>query len=299
MIEIRTATLDDAAAVAALRAAAHPFQVRTAAGTAHWWVNARPEERLLVLVAADGAEVVGFGSAAFNTWTERALIAEAQTIVHPTHRGRGIGRALWERLAAHVAEADTVQAFADDDRASRDWCARRGFETTAQLRYSRLDLTAMPAMPAVPAGVTFVTGADLGPVELHRIDAAAIADEPGEVANDAVPYDDWRADMWESPMYDWELATVALVDGVPAAHTKFEVDPPTGRVWSAGTGTLREYRGRGLAKLVKSVSLRKAAEAGYTAGYTCNDETNAPMLAINAWLGYQPAATLHSQLRRR
>lgn len=52
------------------------------------------------------------------------------------------------------------------------------------------------------------------------------------------------------------------------------------------TGTLRAYRGRGLAKLAKTDSLRRARAAGCAEAFTGNDGENGPMLAINAGLGY-------------
>ncbi|MGY5026869.1 GNAT family N-acetyltransferase, partial [Streptomyces griseus] len=60
---------------------------------------------------------------------------------------------------------------------------------------------------------------------------------------------------------------------------------------SAMTGTLREFRGRGLAKLAKNDSLHRARAAGYTDAYTSNDTGNGPMLAVNAWFGYEICAT--------
>ncbi|MFE7120597.1 GNAT family N-acetyltransferase, partial [Streptomyces sp. NPDC057654] len=62
------------------------------------------------------------------------------------------------------------------------------------------------------------------------------------------------------------------------------------RYVSGGTGTRRAFRGRGLAKLVKARSLRLARAAGCTEAFTGNDDENAPMLAINKWFGYEPAA---------
>jgi GNAT superfamily N-acetyltransferase len=87
---------------------------------------------------------------------------------------------------------------------------------------------------------------------------------------------------------------MAIVDGVAVAGTFVEADLATGRSWSGFTGVLREHRGRGLAKLVKSVSLRRAVATGITAAYTSNDGENAPMLAVNTWLGYQITAAQRS-----
>ncbi|CAM5739435.1 GNAT family N-acetyltransferase OS=Streptomyces microflavus OX=1919 GN=HUT09_06010 PE=4 SV=1 [Streptomyces microflavus] len=59
------------------------------------------------------------------------------------------------------------------------------------------------------------------------------------------------------------------------------------------TGTLRAFRGRGLAKLAKNgpASLHRARAAGYTDAYTANDTGNGPMLAINKAFGYTVCAT--------
>ena len=53
-------------------------------------------------------------------------------------------------------------------------------------------------------------------------------------------------------------------------------------------GLDRHRNALGLARLLKSHSLHRAAEAGATRAITDNDETNAPMLAVNKALGYRP-----------
>jgi RimJ/RimL family protein N-acetyltransferase len=62
-------------------------------------------------------------------------------------------------------------------------------------------------------------------------------------------------------------------------------------IWSNLTGTIPAYRGRGLAKVVKSAALTRSREAGFVTAYTGNDSNNVPMLAVNRWLGYQPAGS--------
>ncbi len=103
-------------------------------------------------------------------------------------------------------------------------------------------------------------------------------------------YEDWLAHTWNNPSLDRELTTVVLVDGTVAAFCAAETDGAT-RYSSAMTGTLRAFRGRGLAKLAKTASLHRAREAGYTEAFTGNDADNGPMLAINEWFGYEVCAT--------
>ena len=57
------------------------------------------------------------------------------------------------------------------------------------------------------------------------------------------------------------------------------------------TGTLREFRGRGLARLLKLHQLEWAARDGIASVMTENDETNAAMLAVNTRLGYVPSSS--------
>jgi RimJ/RimL family protein N-acetyltransferase len=74
-------------------------------------------------------------------------------------------------------------------------------------------------------------------------------------------------------------------------------DLERGRAQNAGTGTLREFRRRGLARLAKLRQVEWAAASGITSIATANDETNAPMLAINQRLGYRPYSELLSFVR--
>jgi RimJ/RimL family protein N-acetyltransferase len=63
------------------------------------------------------------------------------------------------------------------------------------------------------------------------------------------------------------------------------------------TGTLRSFRGRGLARLAKLCQLEWAARNGIVSVVTENDETNAPMLAVNTRLGYRRFHEVSSYVR--
>ena len=56
------------------------------------------------------------------------------------------------------------------------------------------------------------------------------------------------------------------------------------------TGTLPQFRGRGLALAAKIATMRWAAVNGITEIVANNDDTNAGMLAVNRRLGYRPVA---------
>ena len=100
--------------------------------------------------------------------------------------------------------------------------------------------------------------------------------------------------MWDNLGLDKEASIAAEVDGEVVAFSLVKRDGD--RMWSDYTGSLPTYRGRGLARLAKAAALHRAAANGVRVAYTSNDEANAPMLAINARLGYRPVASQWSCL---
>ncbi|MFI9079271.1 GNAT family N-acetyltransferase [Streptomyces sioyaensis] len=144
---------------------------------------------------------------------------------------------------------------------------------------------------ALPPGVRLHTGADFeaDPRRLYEADAEAAADEPGDVPADAIAYEGWLLRTWEHPPLDLDLTSVVTVDGEIASFTLAATDGRT-RYSCATAGTRRAFRGRGLARLAKTASLRRARAAGYTEAVTGNDAANAPMLAVDQAFGYRPCA---------
>ncbi|MER7475411.1 hypothetical protein [Micromonospora sp. NPDC000018] len=141
------------------------------------------------------------------------------------------------------------------------------------------------------------TAADLpDPRPLYEADLAAAADEPGDVGMDEISYADWRAAYWDRPDLDRDLTRVAMVDGVVVAFSVALTDGGE-RYLSGMTGTRAEWRGRGLARLVKHVSMRSARSAGYRRAFTVNDAGNDAMRAVNEWFGYRPVAAEWRYLR--
>ncbi|MFI6578643.1 GNAT family N-acetyltransferase [Nocardiopsis sp. NPDC050513] len=167
--------------------------------------------------------------------------------------------------------------------------ALHGSEVVESHRILGLDLRHLPDRPAAPAGVELRTWREFEPRALFEIDRAVNEDEPGEPVVFA-SFEEWYAEVWGNPLHDLDLSLVLLLDGTPVAITCYVSDRGT-RMESAMTGTLRAFRGRGLAGYAKSVALHRARERGLTHAYTGNHEDNAPMLAINARLGYRPVGT--------
>jgi GNAT superfamily N-acetyltransferase len=132
---------------------------------------------------------------------------------------------------------------------------------------------------------------------VHAVDLEATLDLPATEPIDDIPYDEWVEHVLEHPLFTTDGSFVAMADGVAAAVSLLTFDAESGRTHNMFTGTLRAYRGRGLGRAVKLASINWAAAQGATSMSTYNDETNAPMLAINRRLGYAPAGRRLEYLR--
>lgn len=294
-MDIRPAVPDDAEALSALRRAAFSYSVMSAASARHLITVHAPAERFLGLVATVDDEVVGWGSAGLNTWTSDVGQAGLAVHVHPDQRRQGIGGALAERLHAHLDEAGAVRVrvFATPEGVS--FAKKLGYDGTRQMHFAGADPRVLPEPPARPDGFEIVTMDQLDPRQVYTADAVASLDEPSDSPMDAVDYDVWVEELWNGPGLAKELSVAVMSGDEVAAFSAIE--RADDRAWSAMTGSIPAYRGRGLAKLAKWEALRRCAAAGITGAFTSNDDENGPMLAINNWLGYRRVETQTGLLR--
>ena len=285
--EIRPARPDDAPAVVALRALVFPYLVRGVESTRRMIAEPPPGEDWAAWVAEADGEVVGWASAYRNTQTSTPGVGMISLLhVHPAHRRHGTGAALFDTALGHLLTLGSTEVLTYAHTESLPFAQRHGFTPSREVRYSALDLSTPPPMPQPPPGVRLVSAAGLDPRLVHRVDAEASRDEPGDVPTDSLGFDLWRHECWDNPGLDRAASTLAEVNGELVALTLVQRDGE--RMWSDFTGTLPAYRGRGLARLAKQAALHRAAARGARTAYTSNHEVNAPMLAINERLGYRP-----------
>lgn len=294
-MRIRVMTVDDAEAVSGLRRETYSYSVMSPAYLRHRMTTRSTAERHLGLVAEDGGQLIGMGTAGLNIWTSEPGQSEVAIQVHPSHRRRGIGGALASQLHGHLSDVGAVRTRTFATPAGLSFAVGLGYEPSREMHYSGLDPRVLPEQPAVPDGIRIATLDTLDPRQIFVADTIATLDEPSDSPMDSVDYDEWVEEIWNSPSSDKALSVAALAGDEVACFTAVAADGD--RAWSDMTGTIPKYRGRGLAKLVKSVALRRCAQAGIVGAFTSNDDANVAMLAINDWLGYRRIETQTSLLR--
>ena len=269
------------AAVAVVRAI-DPTAVMTAASVSAQLAGL-PGERFVAEV--DG-EIVG--------WAPVYLRSDGAVSfwigVLPAFRRTGLGGALFSAVSAQL-DGVRSRAYAHDEDGGR-FLAARGYAPIGQLRLATLELAVAPRVATVPGFRVVPLRALLDRLpEVHRAYSAARADVPSAHEVSPLPYEEFVAEI-EGGILDRDASAVVLEADEPVAFSLVHTDRESGRADTDLTGTLAAYRGRGLARFAKTDSLRRLHSLGIRTVVTANDDSNAPMLALNRSLGFREAAVL-------
>ncbi|MGW6195471.1 N-acetyltransferase family protein [Kribbella sp. NPDC055110] len=286
-MEIRAAGPGDVDAAVAMHDALVPYLVITRSALTRRLATPAGVGRGSFAAVEDGG-LVGWASSGLIGGSD-PLDGELRVLVRPEYRGRGIGTSLLEATHADLRAAGATSARVFADPGSVEWAARFGYRQTRQVHYAGIDPRKAPDLPEVPSEVEVVPFTEVDPRLLHPADEVAQRTKPGDAKISSQPYDEWLADIWNSPDLLRAVSVAVKHEGRIIAFTRNHGDGT--KIWSRMTSTLPEFRGRGLAKLVKTAALRRAAAAGVEGAYTANYDGNAPMLAVNDWLGYHRIAT--------
>jgi GNAT superfamily N-acetyltransferase len=258
-------------------------------------IPARAEPR--VWVAEVDGEVIGRADAFMNFFTKGSRNCFVGVVVRSDRRLRGIGSRLYELTLEHAEALEAAALLGNfyENPAGTAFAVARGFREVRSETESALDPRLVTEQP--PADVDLRPVSDVDPRLVHRIDEEASLDVPQTETVDHIPYDEWRQHVIDYPLFTPDGSFVAMVGDVAAAVSLLVADPESGRGLNMFTGTLREYRGRGLALAAKLATTHWAAANGITQIVTDNDTTNAAMLAINRRLGYKPVGRRVEYLR--
>lgn len=234
----------------------------------------------------DGETMVAYGQLEVGLLLDYASRVRCQLSggVHPSWRGRGIGRALLERMEArafalaserHPGVSAYVRGFGGlEDSSARRMFAHRGY---AVVRYFN-DLARPlpgPALPEVPSDASL--GAHLVSQESQYAEPtrlahnSAFADHWGSAAITAAEWDH----EWDSRSARPKISTLAIgPDGDVLAYVIAGRYVP-GTLYIGIVGTVPQARGRGLAAACLTRTLALAAASGeYARAELGVDSTN-------------------------
>ncbi len=254
------------------------------------------DARLAVL----GDEVVGWGRVWHRPSGEGLERAYLFGTVAPERRGQGVGSALMTWLVARATElllagpdqlprylrVDAYEWVADAHRLY----ARFGFAPVRWFEELVRPLTPPPDVRA-PGGVEIVPWDRALDEEIRRAKNAAFSDHWGSTPTDPASWRRWI----EGYGARLDLSFVALVDGQVVGHCLNmhypEDEALLGRRdgWIDNLGTVRAWRGRGVASALIAASLRAFTDAGFSHAAIGVDADN-PNGAAQLYrrLGFEP-----------
>jgi RimJ/RimL family protein N-acetyltransferase/N-acetylglutamate synthase-like GNAT family acetyltransferase len=199
---------------------------------------------------------------------------------------RGLGTELLRRAADHlrVLGVERARTWAEAEGAA--FLERRGWQRARERVISAVD--APPAAIDPPQGIELAPLRAVDPRALFELDA--LCNEPGETIEFG-SFEDYKRNELERPLLDLDGSFAAVVNGRPVAISIIFRHESVAH--NGFTCTHPDWRGRGLATLAKTATLRHAFEQGVERIATMNDAENPAMLRVNERLGYRPIRTEH------
>jgi len=227
-----------------------------------------------------------------------------RVVVEPGHRGRGIGLDLYRALEKVAAGRNATRLWSnarEDDPSSVRFLERQGFSPQRKTWASRLDLSEMDltnfpdrSQAMNDAGIRLTTlaaeGVDRDDVHRRLYELARItsADAPRIGEYSPVTFEDFFAIDLGGPNTMPEAFFLAGSGEKYVAWSTLQRMPSLPDTLDIGfTGTLPEFRGRGIASELKRRAVVYARDHGYRYVVTGNDSLNPRIWAINAKLGFQ------------
>ena len=266
-----------------------------------WWMPREGQIRVTTLAIAEHGQAVGYWDVERETWMKPGTFY-IKVIVAPEARGHGLGTQMYRDalesarghgvtlLETHVRETDAVSLKFAERRGFK--VSHHGFESTLDLtdfdghRFDgllrRLHAEGFRFFSLAEAGVT-----DENKHKLYEVNRASALDNPG---NDG-EFPDFYAfskNVFDASWFRADTQLLAAHEDHWAGLSAIGIYPADRHAYNAFTGVLREYRGRGLAQALKLQTILLAKKEGMRYIRTHNDSNNAPMLAINRKLGYEP-----------
>ncbi|MFF0429431.1 mycothiol synthase [Streptomyces sp. NPDC004520] len=207
----------------------------------------------------------------------------AELVVHPSHRGRGHGRALGTALL--TASGKRLRVWAHGGKsAARHLAQVLGLTLFRELRQLRRSLVPLDIPePVLPEGVTvrtFTPGVD--DTAWLAVNAAAFAHHPEQGSLTQRDLDDRMAEPW----FDPKGFFLAEKDGrlIGFHWTKTHAEEQLGEVYVVGI--LPEAQGGGLGKALTAIGLRHLAAQGLPTAMLYVDADNTAAVRVYEGIGF-------------
>lgn len=214
---------------------------------------------------------------------------ECSVVVHPDHRGRGIGTSLAEGLPPGPL---TAWSHSDHPAAAR-LAARHGFARVRALWVMRRDMAQALAAYEPPADLTIRGYRDSDAGEVVRVNAAAFAAHPEQGAMDEANLARRMAEPWFDPA---GLLVADTGSGLAGFHWTKQHSPTTGEVYVVGVDPAAQ--GRGLGRTLTLAGLHHLAGLGLEQVVLYVESDNEPATRLYSGLGFEHDHT-HVQYARR
>lgn len=226
--------------------------------------------------------------------------------VHPEHRSRGLGSALYHRVLQELARHDPLLlrcVVRENEQAALRFAAERGYQEAMREWESRLPLHefdpapfAVRARQVLQAGIIIRSFAELaGDPERYRrlweLTVELERDVPQTDEYTPTPFEIWERRFRTQPARLDEGIMIAMDGDRMVGVSSLERARAAVHLYTGLTGVLGPYRRRGIALALKLRALEYARSLGCPEVRTWNASTNTGMLAINEALGFrrQPA----------
>lgn len=244
-------------------------------------------------VITDGAgTIVAYG----QVRREEPDIVGSWGVVHPEHRGRGIGSSLFDRIDAHASELLAGipsprfrHSISGGDAAAAAMLRVRGLRPVRCFWHMQIDLTGPVEPWPAPEGIEIGGIEPLGDLRaVHAVLDEAFTDDWGDHPG---PFDRWAEEETRSPSYDPTLWLLARDAGVPVGALTASAGEDGGSVdWLA---VLASHRGRGIGAALLRRSFAAFAARGLrrvNVNVDAENPTGAPaiygrvgMRVVNRW----------------
>ncbi len=263
-----------------------------------------PDLPRIVLVAEEGGlggkRLAGVATAGQDPMAHREGKLKIDLRVPPDLQGRGTGKALYEALMERLAPLHPTEllteVWATLERPIR-FVRERGFVEAWQridftLDVKGFDFTRYEGLEervsALGIAIKTYAGLERDPRRLEKLwdlDRELWQDVPYGEAVTRPGLERFEKELVLSPDFLPEACFVAVCGDAFAGYSLLLQGK--GYYDTDMTGVRREYRGRGLATLLKIYGIRYAQDHGGCELRTVNDSVNTAMLALNEKLGYK------------